>query len=162
MYTPNTNVRNTIIEGSSSGGRSDVVFFGVCSVSMIGFVLVLWKLATMKKGRRQEKATPTIYHSIYSVEQSPDNHAHSYGQQPPISLRRKWTIMTHHYSLLNCVSLLNWGSKVIINNEMIASARAHGWGPAYSIELRTHQSFEHIWKSYTDQNKFVFFAVLVR
>ena len=79
----------TLFEGSSSGGRSDVVFFGVCSVSMIGFVLVLWKLATMKKGRRQEKATPTIYHSTYSVERSLDDHAHSYGQQPPISLRRK-------------------------------------------------------------------------
>ena len=82
-----THIR-TIIKGSSSGGRSDVVFFGVCSVSMVGFVLVLWKLATMKKGWRQEKATPTTYHSTYSVERSLDDHAHSYGQQL-INLRRK-------------------------------------------------------------------------
>ena len=81
-----------LIKGSSPSGRRDVVFFGVCSVTMVGLFLVLWKLATMKKGRRQEKATPIINHSTlthYSVERSLDDHAYSYGQQQPISIRRK-------------------------------------------------------------------------
>ena len=56
---------------------------------MVGLFLVLWKLATMKKGQRHEKATPIINHSTfthYSVERSLDDRTYSYGQQQPIIL----------------------------------------------------------------------------
>ena len=138
---------HTLIKGSSPSGRSDVIFFGVCSVTTVGFVLMLWKLATFRKGWRQGKTTPTINHSTlshYSVdlEQSLDDHTHSYQlQQRPILIlgesELSWlTITLAYYNACLCVFLLRkWIDHDFCCQNYCLRRRAHGWSLGQFVDI---------------------------